>query len=180
MVSKRRTTGGAGARKAGAIGLLCVMGLVGVGMGGCAREGGYGYSADQYAYVSRPWEPKTVTLRDTRTGQDFWSVDVPVGKKLVMAFSEAEVEGKKPNPYTPDQLDWTITDEDEDFPRLGNRLLVPGKDARRIDVTLRSTPEMPDGMLPAQRRAEKQAAKAAGEGAGEAAGEKAGEGAGTP
>lgn len=110
---------------------------------GCAGEGGMGMSRDRYVYASTPWQPKTVTLRDTRTGQDFWTMEVPVGKKLVVRFEEGE--GSK-GAFTPDRMCWTIIDDGDDFMTLKNKLNVPGPEARRLDITLRPSPEMPEGM----------------------------------
>lgn len=124
--------------------LAAMLTLAGVSsLAGCYNEGGIGYSRDAYAYVSTSWQPKTITLKDTRTGQDFWSVDVPVGKKLVITFSEDT--GTKDS-YTPDMMSWAICDEKDENPRLGNTLAVPNKHARRLDMTIRPTPELPDGM----------------------------------
>ena len=45
---------------------------------GCRSEGGIGYSADSYTYVSRTWEPKTISVIDTRTGETIWTLELPV------------------------------------------------------------------------------------------------------
>lgn len=124
---------------------------VAITLAGCATEGGMGYSMDSFTYVSTPWQPKTITLKDMRTGQDFWSVDVPVGKKLVLAFSENE-ESK--SAYTPDLMKWAICDDQEEYPSLGNSLAVPDKNARRLDMTIRAMPELPEGMKPRTTKAD--------------------------
>jgi hypothetical protein len=131
--------------------------LAGLSTPGCYSEGGNMYSRDAYAYVSTSWQPKTITLKDTRTGQDFWSVDVPVGKKLVITFGEGT--GTKDS-YTPDMMSWAICNEGDDNPRMGNTLAVPGKQARRLDMTLRPTPELPDGMNAPKRPAKSSTAAA--------------------
>jgi hypothetical protein len=126
-----------------------VVALVAVAsLSGCYTEGGAwpGYTSDSYTYSSSSWQPKTVTVRDTRTGQDVWSADVPVGKKLIVQFAS----GDEKNSYTPDTMKWAIVDEREDSPKLGNALPVPDKTVRRLDVTLRPTPELPEGMTPAR------------------------------
>ncbi len=106
-------------------------------------EGGTGISEDKHVYVSRAWQPWTVTLRDTRTGQAFWSIDVPVGKKLAMQFLEAH--GTKSD-FTPDLMKWGLMDEFDPYTNLGNSLPVPPADVRRIEPTLRATPELPADM----------------------------------
>lgn len=124
---------------------LPVVALGALVLGGCQNdEGGMGYSAGQEVFVSRTWMPWTITLRDTRTGQEMWSIDVPVGKKLVMDFDEGD--GTKDD-YTPDLLNWAIVDEDGEFPALSNHLPVPPSTARRIETTLRTAPELAESMV---------------------------------
>jgi hypothetical protein len=114
-------------------------------LGGCYTEGGPGFAFDQHVYVSRPWQPWTVTLRDTRTGQEFWSMDVPVGKRLVVAFSP---DGGTKDKYTPDMMNWALVDEENDMGfRLTNSLPVPPANARRLEPTLRTAPELPESMV---------------------------------
>lgn len=112
---------------------------------GCYTEGGLGFNIDQHVYVSRPWQPWTVTLRDTRTGQEFWSMDVPVGKKLIVSFSENTGSNDK---YTPDVMKWAVVDEDrETFISITNSLPCPPANSRRLEPALRTTPELPENMV---------------------------------
>ncbi|MEO0717137.1 MAG: efflux RND transporter permease subunit, partial [Planctomycetota bacterium] len=106
-----------------------------------AVVGGFaGLAIDQYTYVSRPWEPKTITLIDVRTNEPVWTVDVPVGKQLTMRF----YEDKNPdNAITPDNMRWQIQDEGTKFGQMANTTLVPPAEVRRIDVELRAVPEAP-------------------------------------
>lgn len=131
---------------------LLALSLAGSTLAGCYAEGGPWYSADSYAYVSREWEPKTVTLRDTRTGQDFWSIDVPVGKKLLMSFDD---EAGSKNGYTPSLMTWGLVEENYDLgcPDLKNTLAVPPASGRRVDVAIRPTPEFPVSMIAATKGA---------------------------
>jgi hypothetical protein len=112
--------------------------------GGCFyNEGGLGMSEDKHVYVSRSHQPWTVTVRDTRTGQAFWSVDVPVGKKLVVQFLPGQGSDNK---FTPDLMQWGIMDESAGYGNLTNTLPVPASDARRLEPTLRAAPELPPEM----------------------------------
>lgn len=122
--------------------------LIGLGLlSGCYTEGGSGFSTDQHAYVSTAWQPKTITLVDTRTSQSFWSIDVPVGKKLVIQFREnASSPDAAPGDATPDMMLWDLMAPDDDFGPLANQIPVPPKAARRIDWVLRATPELPESM----------------------------------
>lgn len=109
-------------------------------LAGCWTPGGRPWSDDSYTYVSTEWQPQTISLIDTRTGQTVWSYEVPVGRQLVMQFYEGSRE-TAPDYLNPDTLAW------DDFPagqHLGfakNRLSVPPATARRVDVKFRPTPE---------------------------------------
>ncbi len=113
-------------------------------LSGCYSEGGMGWSEDQHVFVSRPQQPWTVSLKDTRTGQDVWSVEVPVGKQLVVHFLP---KAGAPNSFTPDLMEWGLMDAGTEFERLGNTLPVPPADSRRFDPVLRPVPEFPPGMV---------------------------------
>ncbi len=107
------------------------------------RPGGVMRSQDQFTYISTPYQPLTVTLLDTRDSQEFWSVDVPIGKKLTIRFYEDKGEGSD---YAPDVMRWQIYDQDMASTRLRNQIPVPGSESRRIDVSLREGPEYPESI----------------------------------
>lgn len=111
--------------------------LLGAGLGGCYTEAGY-FVDDTYVYVSTPWQPKTVTVYDTRTGEAFWSVDVPVGERLAVKF----VEGTGPNEFRPDEIKWELMPQSRMAGPLSNRAPAPPPRARRIEMTLRAAPEI--------------------------------------
>lgn len=102
-------------------------------------EGGSGASDDKMVYVSRPHDPKTITLIDTRTGEALWTMDVPVGRKLVIDFEPGKAGD---TPDRPDLMRWELMPEADILGRLDNAMPVPTADSRRIDVTLRNGPEM--------------------------------------
>ncbi len=109
-------------------------------LGGCLhRQGGAGFSANTFTYVSTEWRPYTVSVVDTATGETVWSVDVPVGKQLAVGFRK----GSGPNSFRPDMMDWGLEEAGRWFGTRGNQVPVPGPDARRVDVSLRAAPEKP-------------------------------------
>lgn len=115
--------------------------LTGV-VGGCAHsEGGNMQSMDRFTYVSTSYQPKTLVLLDTRDGEEIWSVDVPVGQKLVVQFEEGKA--KNATPENPDLMKWELGSADQSRLTLRNAIPVPPASARRIDMTLRDTPEWP-------------------------------------
>lgn len=137
-------------RRLGAL-LLCGAFLT-VG-GGCYFEGGPMASADRFTYVSSSWQPKTVSLIDTRLGETIWSVDVPVGQKLVIDFNSAPSSELEQDPSRPDILQWDLMPPDQYFGSLRNKVRVPGPGARRVEMTLRPAPELPPEMASQQSEA---------------------------
>lgn len=105
--------------------------------GGCWTEGGRGYSNDSYTYISREWEPKTISVIDTRTGQAVWSYEVPVGRQLIMEF----FQGGSGDATLPDRLHWGDRDAGTLFGLPENSVNVPSASARRVDMKLRPVPE---------------------------------------
>jgi len=103
---------------------------------GCGGEGGAFFTNDRHTYVSTAWRPWTVTLVDTRNGEAVWSADVPVGKQLAVQFRK----GAGPNENKPDMMDWEIKEAGRGG-TLTNQIPVPGEYARRLEPTLRPTPE---------------------------------------
>ena len=128
--------------------LMFSLGVVCLGLGACAGpglayrsyhdEGGSGESDDKFVYVSYPHQPKTVTVVDTRTGDSLWTMDVPVGSKLVINFEPDKSEG---TPDRPDLMRWELMNDTDLTGRLDNAMPVPAPGARRVDVTLRASPE---------------------------------------
>ncbi len=104
------------------------------------RQGGSGISNDTFTYYSTTWVPKTITLVDTAADEEIWSIDVPVGKQLVIRFYENENEDA---PHRPDSMRWGIMDQGKRVGGLDNSMPVPSNDHRVIEVSLRETPEYP-------------------------------------
>lgn len=122
-----------------------VVALASSGLGGCNWESGTGFSLDRYIYRSTSWRPQTITVVDTRTGERIWSLDVPVGQQAVVGFHKNTYKDK--NPIMPDELYWGLMPADDMIKGQESRMPCPPPDARRVDVTLRPTPEMPGAVL---------------------------------
>lgn len=115
-------------------------------LGGCRSEGGIGYSGDSYTYVSRTWEPKTISVVDTRTGETVWTLELPVGKQLNLKF----VKGTGPNEFYPDEIQWKVVEAgNAGLANTTSRLPCPPRDARRIEWVRRPVPELPGSELSA-------------------------------
>lgn len=128
--------------RAAAVSLVALLGAS--GLGGCYKDGGMGFSSDTYSYSSTSWQPWTVSLVDTRTGESLWSVDVPVGKRLIVGFRE----GSGPNRVKPDMMRWGILEGNRTVGTFQNQMPVPPITSRRLEPTLRAVPEMPQAPLP--------------------------------
>lgn len=113
-------------------------------VGGCNSPGGQGFSGDRFVYRSDEWQPWTVSLIDTRTGESVWSVDVPVGKQLIVGFRR----GAGPNEFKPDMMYWGISENGRAISRQSNQLPVPSATSRLLEPVLRPTPELPGTPLP--------------------------------
>jgi hypothetical protein len=102
------------------------------------KQGGSGQSADTYTYISDAFAPKTVSLVDTRTGETIWSYEVPVGHQLTIRFYS---KPGSPDPNNPDIMRWEEFATKNTYGVLRNVINVPPATARRLDFTLRATPE---------------------------------------
>lgn len=109
-------------------------GLMGLMGGGCQRylEGGSGLVDDTHTYVSTSEAPKTVTLKDTATHEVLWTVEVPVGRKLVVRFYPDQF---KDNIAAPDMMRWDLIDREKETGGLANMAAVPK--SRLLEWTLR-------------------------------------------
>lgn len=129
-------------RNARTLALTAALGAAGLSAG-CYYEGGPLKSIDRFTYASTTWQPKTITIIDTRTGETLWSVDVPVGEQLVIDFNTpANADNAA---WLPDVAEWQLFPYPTRSGQLTNTMRVPPHSARRVDVTLRPVPEMPAG-----------------------------------
>jgi hypothetical protein len=96
------------------------------------------FTGGSSTYYSTPDRPTTVTLVDTRTGEAFFSIEIPVGKQLSLDF----VEGGGDDPVTtPDLMRYQIFELGTSYGKLRDALTVPAASCRRIDVDFRLAPE---------------------------------------
>lgn len=124
-------------RRPAALPLLAVLSLAGcLGIPG-HMEGGNRRSIDRHTYVSRPLEPKTINLIDTRSGEILWTYEVPVGRKLSIQF----YKNRNEDPNFPDEMRWDEMGESENFASLSNAMPVPPSSARKISWDIRPIPE---------------------------------------
>lgn len=127
-----------------ALGAPAVAGAI-AALAGCYTEGGPQQSLDRFTYVSRPHQPKTISVVDTRSYETIWTVDIPVGQKLALQFypNKRVKEGEAADPLRPDVLRWQLIPESAYFGELHNEIGVPPSNSRRIEMKLRPGPEMP-------------------------------------
>lgn len=124
------------------IGAMAVLGIGLGAAGGCFgpyTPGGPMASLDQFTYVSTEWQPVTVTVIDTRTMDEIWTTDVPVGQKLTVRFYKDKSEG---DPDFPDVMRWEFEESNTSVKSmLANQIAMPSRGARRINVTYRDAPQ---------------------------------------
>ena len=109
-------------------------------LAGCYSPSGgiYPRSGGGYTYVSSEMKPVTITVIDTRSEQPFFKLDIPPGKQLTMNF----LEGQGDDPVErPDRMVYAIWDAGTQTGRLTNQLTCPPTGCRRIDYTIRTSPE---------------------------------------
>lgn len=127
------------------LGLRLGLGLgLGAALGGClpgTNPGGHAWSLDKHVYASTVWEPKTVSLSDTVSGEILWVKEVPVGKQVVIRFFSDEAEGD--DPRRPDQMVWGLAPIGDAADGWEGRLDVPGSEWRMLSFELRAAPEYP-------------------------------------
>lgn len=103
--------------------------------------GGTMASLDRFVYTSTTELPQSVALVDTRTGQTFWSKDVPVGKQLVLRFTPVSSRSEL---IESDRMDWAIMEIGRfGTNTLDQRMFVPPSNSRRLDVSYRAAGELP-------------------------------------
>ena len=115
-----------------------------VALAGCLtfngqRAQGRAASLDMTVLESTSFEPKTATVIDVRDQQEIFSMEIPVGYKLIMRFYDDRLE----DPYMPAVMRWDVVETTNSFTSLRNRIPAPPVGSRRIEWTLRSSPEQP-------------------------------------
>jgi len=106
-------------------------GMVALGLGGCR-------STEVYRYYSTPFVPQTVTLVNTVTGEQLWTVDVPAGRELKISFRDTP---NRANAAGLDEMTWSIGPRGRPMEGPNSTMQVPGPESRRFDVTHRPGPE---------------------------------------
>jgi hypothetical protein len=89
-------------------------------------------------YYSTQDRPTTLSIVDSRTGEPFFTLEIPVGKQLTLEFQEGE--GDDPV-LTPDLMIYDIFPLGTSIGKLRNSVTVPNAYSRRIDVDYRPAPE---------------------------------------
>ena len=107
-------------------------------LGGCAwpgyRPGGKQASADEYTFESTGGTPKTVKLLDWTTNTTIWTLEVPVGKELVVRFYD---DHDPKNATRPALMRWELFENGHEFGELHNAIPAPDAGHRRMDWEIR-------------------------------------------
>ncbi len=121
---------------------------------GCYNPRGafYPYVGQAVTYWSTEMKPTTITIIDTRTMEPFFTVEIPVGKQLVIDFKEGEGDD---DVLTPDLMRYEIFKVGKTTGTLHNAITVPNQFSRRIDVNYRPAPEYAQAPADRQDRVDK-------------------------
>lgn len=106
------------------------------------RPGGMMMSLDRFTYESTVYEPKTLTVIDTRTNEVLWTMEVPVGQRVTVEFYENKSKGYADYP---DVMRWEVQQTTAMDSVLRSQISVPDRWSRRLDMTLRPVPEFYPG-----------------------------------
>ncbi len=115
---------------------------------------GCSMSTDTHTFYSYTYRPTTLSLVDNTTKETLWTMDIPVGKKLVVDFDGNqqfnEVFKNRVTPAT--RMKWKLLDHEESreslFINQGEGTLdLPGRPIM-MQVSYREAPEYPEEYLP--------------------------------
>ncbi len=124
------------------------LGVVGLSttllMTGCTMKGGGLMPSSAGTASPMTWEstaacPKTIVIVDTRTGENVFEMDIPLGQQLSAQFSQHKDPQK--HPEAPDLMRYTLMPLGQWVGHLDESIEVPHAWNRRIDVFFRS-PEL--------------------------------------
>lgn len=103
---------------------------------GCHRPQGalLPYTGGSYTYFSYQLRPKTLRLRDLRTDEIVFAMEIPTGKQLTIQFKPDD--GDDPV-QRPDLMLYQVMDMGTKIGKLRNAMSVPGATTRRIEVDVR-------------------------------------------
>ena len=87
--------------------------------------------------------PKTITVIDTRSGERIFVMEIPVGQKLVIDFTEDMGDNEV---ITPALMSLELFPSGIGYGPLTNALTVPNRWSRRIDVSIRPSSEYANPM----------------------------------
>lgn len=97
-------------------------------------------SVGTFTYQSTSSEPITIAVVDTRSSEEIFRMDIPVGQRFAMHFDES---GGDDPVLRPSKMSWSLLEGGTTMGSLSNTLSVPPASARRIDYSLRPAPEFP-------------------------------------
>ena len=89
---------------------------------------------EKSTYASTPSIPQTVALRDTSTGEQLWSYDVPPGQQLKVWFKNSR---SRANEQGYDEMVWTVAPIGQGPSPQENRMRVPPPMNRRLEGSVR-------------------------------------------
>lgn len=103
------------------------------------RSGGQGWKGSSETFKSTEFLPATLTLVDTRTGEEIWTQDIPVGYQIVTRFIKGGGGTDRVN--RPDRLEYQVFEIGSKYGKLRSAVAVPSAGVRRWEIAYREAPE---------------------------------------
>lgn len=113
---------------------LAAIGCVALFTGCHATNNGGGalsYTGGPQTIASTEYMQKSVRMVDMRSGEVFFSIDIPPGKQLTYDFDRDEGDDAV---YTPDIMRYEVKNIGDKSGKLGSAMTVPNAASRRVEV----------------------------------------------
>ena len=115
-------------------GLLSAAWLSGCNYHSTSNGGMWSYTGGPQTIASTETVQKRVRMVDRRSGEVFFSIDIPPGKQLTYDFDRGDGDDQV---YTPDLLRYEVKEIGDRNGSLSNAMTVPGEASRMVEVYVR-------------------------------------------
>ena len=115
-------------------GLLTAAVLSGCNYHSTSNGGMWAYTGGPQTIASTETIQKTVRMVDRRSGEVFFSIDIPPGKQLTFDFDRGDGDDAV---YTPDLMRYEVKDIGDRNGSLSSGMTVPGEASRMVEVYVR-------------------------------------------
>lgn len=100
--------------------------------------GVFGHAGGPVTIQSTEITQKSVRMVDMRSGEVFFTLDIPIGKQITFDFDRGDGDDAV---YTPDIMRYEVKDIGDSNGKLKNSMTAPNAESRRIDVFVTQSPQ---------------------------------------